>query len=54
MFLIWFFAPAKRGPVALALGFVIADRARGYGASMERDDAVLLRNAVEEASGFAR
>lgn len=90
MFLIWFFAPAKRAPTALAFGekvrarcqrlerafdrramaagisrpsvvaggawcdFVIADLARGYRASLEHDDGVLLRNAIGEAFGSVR
>ncbi|WP_438820098.1 hypothetical protein [Burkholderia lata] len=35
-------------------GFVIADLARGYCASVERDGGVLLRNAIEETFGSAR
>ncbi|WP_423372070.1 hypothetical protein [Burkholderia sp. LMG 32019] len=35
-------------------GFVIADRACGYRASVERDVAVLLRNAIGGTFGQAR
>ncbi|WP_175913212.1 hypothetical protein [Burkholderia metallica] len=35
-------------------GFVIADLARGYCANVERDGAVLLRNAIGEGVSHAR